>query len=182
MGTPSNDVLTGFSGQVLGFSGNDILSTPTFAGAVTYGQGTFLLGGSGEDIYNIHQGNVAMIYDTSGYDTVNIDINPFAVDSIAAVIDGQHLAIENTSSGTDVIILNAVNEGKIENINANGVPLSVDALLTPVLPLREYASQMLTIKEGDCISEEDEYQYYCKHVIAYEIKDSVMYCHLEGVH
>ena len=34
----------------------------------------------------------------------------------------------------------------------------------------------------DCISEEDEYQYYCKHVIAYEIKDSVMYCHLEGVH
>jgi hypothetical protein len=102
-GTNGDDSLTGGASQaVLGLSGNDRL---TAAGGNLADAISILAGGVGDDTYVIPAGNLAMILESGGTDTVIFPFSGSSPTGVIYTIDNRHLLIGDTDTNSFGIII-----------------------------------------------------------------------------
>lgn len=100
--TPGADTSTSFSGSItFGLGGDDVLRNGDSTDQVV------LMGGSGNDVYEVGYGSIATIGDTSGFDSIKVPFGLYDVDTYALTVNGgRHILVVNTYYETGALVLN----------------------------------------------------------------------------
>ena len=100
IGSQSDDVLVPpFGFDAYGLAGNDVLISSAFSG-------NGLVGGSGDDLYQLGFGSVTTILE-NGNSTADVLVSPITGPAIDAAvqIDGRHLLVSDFDSGTTLLVI-----------------------------------------------------------------------------
>ena len=117
-GTNSSEFLFVRHGDVAyAGGGNDLISLDP-------GSHAYLIGGSGDDVYELGISSYGVVLDSHGYDTIVAPFNISPASTFAVTVDGgRHLLIADISTETMVLVMDS-HAHPIEAFSFNGFVLS----------------------------------------------------------